>query len=243
MTGLILAGSYEARDICEKLYVKKIPAIASLSGVTKNPLKLALKTHIGGFGGVTGFKDFIQKHKIKWVINATHPFASTMRNTSISVCNELNINHLIIQRPEWISENSDEWHYINSINELDSIIPIGANVFIGTGRNTLNQYSNMGGRKLLCRVIDEPDSEFPFEGGRYLIGNPPFSIQEEVSLFIKNRIEWVVAKNSGGSGGFSKIIAARKLNLAVVLLNRPIIPSSNSVKNVDEAMIWLSDII
>ena len=112
MTGLILAGSYEARDICEKLYVKKIPAIASLSGVTKNPLKLALKTHIGGFGGVTGFKDFIQKHKIKWVINATHPFASTMRNTSISVCNELNINHLIIQRPEWISENSDEWHYI-----------------------------------------------------------------------------------------------------------------------------------
>ena len=56
MTGLILAGSYEARDICEKLYVKKIPAIASLSGVTKNPLKLALKTHIGGFGGVTGFK-------------------------------------------------------------------------------------------------------------------------------------------------------------------------------------------
>jgi precorrin-6A/cobalt-precorrin-6A reductase len=166
-----------------------------------------------------------------------------MRNTSISVCNELNINHLIIQRPEWISENSDEWHYINSINELDSIIPIGANVFIGTGRNTLNQYSNMDGRKLLCRVIDEPDNDFPFEGGRYLIGTPPFSIQEEVSLFIKNRIEWVVAKNSGGSGGFSKIIAARKLNLAVVLLNRPIIPSSNSVKNVDEAMSWLSDII
>jgi len=51
MTGLILAGSHEARTICDKLNLAKIPAIASLAGVTKKPLNLSLKTHFGGFGG------------------------------------------------------------------------------------------------------------------------------------------------------------------------------------------------
>ena len=63
MTGLVLAGSFEARNICHKLSFEKIPAIASLAGETKKPVKLPLKTHIGGFGGVDGFKKFIQNEK------------------------------------------------------------------------------------------------------------------------------------------------------------------------------------
>ena len=47
MTGLILAGSHEARSICDILNLAKIPAIASLAGVTKKPLNLSLKTHFG----------------------------------------------------------------------------------------------------------------------------------------------------------------------------------------------------
>ena len=108
MTGLILAGSHEARTICDKLNLAKIPAIASLAGVTKKPLNLSLKTHFGGFGGLDGFKNFIQNEKIKWVINATHPFASTIRNTSTKICKELKINHLLINRPVWHPEKSDD---------------------------------------------------------------------------------------------------------------------------------------
>jgi len=244
MTGLILAGSHEARSICDILNLAKIPAIASLAGVTKKPLNLSLKTHFGGFGGVDGFKNFIQNERIEWVINATHPFASTMRNTSTKICKELKINHLLINRPEWHPEKSDNWHHINDLKELNNIIPCETNVFVGTGRNTLNQFYNMSGRNLLCRVIDIPDTKFPFEFGKYLIGKPPFSVQEEVSLFKKHKIDWLVVKNSGGSGGFSKILAARNLNIPVVLLNRPKLPlTTNSAENVEEAMKWLNNII
>jgi precorrin-6A/cobalt-precorrin-6A reductase len=166
-----------------------------------------------------------------------------MRRTSIKICNELNIKHLLINRPEWKPEKSDNWHYINNFIDLDDIIPAKANVFVGTGKNTLNQYHNMSGRKLLCRVIDKPEIRFPFESGRYLIGQPPFSIQEEIALFEKYNIDWIVAKNSGGSGGFSKILAARMLNIPVVLLNRPRLPSSYKAKNVDEAFQWLRKLI
>ncbi|MDG1496897.1 MAG: precorrin-6A/cobalt-precorrin-6A reductase, partial [Amylibacter sp.] len=178
MTGLILAGSHEARTICDKQKKKKIPAIASLAGVTKKPLNLSLKTHFGGFGGLDGFKNFIQNEKIEWVINATHPFASTIRNTSTKICKELKISHLLINRPEWYPEISDDWHYINDLKELNNIIPCETNVLIGTGRNTLSQFQNMTERNLLCRVIDIPDTKFPFKFGKYLIGMPPFSVQE-----------------------------------------------------------------
>jgi precorrin-6A/cobalt-precorrin-6A reductase len=166
-----------------------------------------------------------------------------MRRTSTKICNELNINHLLINRPEWKPEKSDEWHYINNLIDLENIIPVEANVFVGTGKNTLNQFHNMSGRKLLCRVIDKPEARFPFESGRYLIGEPPFSIQEEIALFEKYNIDWIVAKNSGGSGGFSKILAARMLNIPVVLLNRPRLPSSNKAENVDEALQWIRKLI
>ena len=155
----------------------------------------------------------------------------------------MNINHLLINRPEWKPEKSDNWHYINNFIDLDDIIPAKANVFVGTGKNTLNQFHNMSGRKLLCRVIDKPEIRFPFESGRYLIGQPPFSIQEEIALFEKYNIDWIVAKNSGGSGGFSKILAARMLNIPVVLLNRPRLPSSYKAENVDEAFQWLRKLI
>jgi precorrin-6A/cobalt-precorrin-6A reductase len=155
----------------------------------------------------------------------------------------LNINHLLINRPEWKPEKSDDWHFINNLIDLENIIPMKANVFVGTGKNTLNQFHKMCGRKLLCRVIDKPETRFPFEFGRYLVGQPPFSIQEEIALFEKYNIDWIVAKNSGGSGGFSKILAARMLNIPVVFLNRPRLPLSNEAENVDEALQWLRKLI
>ena len=59
MTGLVLAGTNEARQICKYLFENHIPAIASIAGITRNPKKLAIKTRVGGFGGVDGFQKYI----------------------------------------------------------------------------------------------------------------------------------------------------------------------------------------
>ena len=239
MTGLVLAGTNEARLICKYLFENHIPAIASIAGITRNPEKLAIKTRVGGFGGVDGFQKYIIENNIDWVVSATHPFASVMRATASKVCNEFDIPHLIFQRPEWEVKVNDDWYFIDEIEQLDNLIPIGSTVFLGTGRQVLSQYFNMAGRKLLCRVIDEPTNDFPFEGGSYLVGRPPFSIQEEVALFKKYKINWLVVKNSGGSGGFSKILAARELGLPVAMLNRPKLPIGTISTHIKEALDWL----
>ena len=51
--------------------------------------------------------------------------------------------------------------------------------------------------------------------------------------------EIVVTKNSGGAATYSKIAAARRLGLPVVMLTRPALPSVPSVATVEAAFAWL----
>jgi precorrin-6A/cobalt-precorrin-6A reductase len=53
------------------------------------------------------------------------------------------------------------------------------------------------------------------------------------------RIEWVVARNSGGTGARAKIEAARKLSLPVIMIARPKLPERLRVESVDDVLAWL----
>lgn len=242
MTGLVLAGTHEARVICDALAAKQVPALASLAGATRRPATLAIETRIGGFGGASGFRTFLNEQGIRWVIDATHPFASQMTKTAAQVCAQIKTPHVIVQRPGWEPVDDDNWHFVDRVAQLNALIEHGATVFLGTGRQVLPEYHSLTERKLLCRVIDEPTQPFPFEGGAYLVGRPPFSVQEEVELFKKHKVDWLVVKNSGGSGGISKLIAARILGLPVAMLNRPNVPDACVVTDTDQALNWLKDI-
>ncbi|MFN7853990.1 MAG: precorrin-6A/cobalt-precorrin-6A reductase, partial [Dolichospermum sp.] len=45
--------------------------------------------------------------------------------------------------------------------------------------------------------------------------------------------------NSGGSATYPKIIAARKLGIKVVMVNRPPVPPGEQVADVESAVQWL----
>ena len=70
----------------------------------------------------------------------------------------------------------------------------------------------------------------------YLTGRGPFAEDDERALLARNRIEVVVAKNSGGPATYGKIAAARALGLAVIMLTRPELPPAPAVETVDEAL-------
>lgn len=239
MTGLVLAGTFEARQICLRLFEHKVDAIASLAGVTRTPDSLGLKTRTAGFGGQDGFEKYLRDYEIKWVLDATHPFAANMTSTASKVCSALKLPYLIVQRPEWQATAGDKWSMIDGVSELMDLIDVGSTVFLGTGRQTLDQFGVLTDRQILCRVIDTPSVEFPLDNGEYLIGRPPFSVQEEVELLTDRNVDWVVVKNSGGSGGFSKLLAARQLGLPVGMFKRPSLPDAQCVQDVDDAIAWV----
>jgi precorrin-6A/cobalt-precorrin-6A reductase len=56
----------------------------------------------------------------------------------------------------------------------------------------------------------------------------------------KQRIDVVVAKNSGGTATYGKIAAARALGIEVIMLRRPPEPEAPAVETVHDAVAWLA---
>ena len=99
---------------------------------------------------------------------------------------------------------------------------------------------NLSARRLICRQIDPPDRKFPFENGKFLVGRPPFSVQHEVDLFTKLKVDWLVVKNAGGAASATKLIAARQMGLRVAMINRPEPPDAPRVETVEQALDWVA---
>lgn len=238
MTLLVLGGTGEARQIAKRLAGQD--AVISLAGATRAPEEQALPTRVGGFGGDDGFRSYLQEAGITAVLDATHPFAQRITARTARICAELGLSYLQFLRPPWTPHDGDNWTEIAREEEAADHIPAGATVFLGTGRQTLDRFANLEGRQVICRQIDPPDGPFPFADGRYLVGRPPFSVEDEVALFSDLGVDWLVVKNAGGAASGTKLTAARHLQIPVLMLARPARGDWPAVDTVDAALDWVA---
>lgn len=236
---LLLAGTGEARELAKTLAEGNVAAVASLSGATREPASLALPTRSGGFGGDLGFERYLTRHKISAVLDATHPFASRISTRTARICQRFGMPYLQVLRPPWVAQQGDRWHMVAREEDVAACIPEQAVVFLATGRQTLDRFKNLAGRRLICRQIDPPKRAFPFPGGQFLLGRPPFSLADEVALFSRLGVDWLVVKNAGGEGARAKLHAARNLGIAVAMIARPDQPACETVTTVAAAMGWV----
>lgn len=238
MTILILSGTGEGREIAATLHQNGVSLIASLAGATRNPRNQAVPTRIGGFGGASGFETYLKEHEITAVLDATHPFAHDISQRSHRVCVALNIPYCLFARPAWVATEQDLWTSLVDETEAAAHIKPSSTVFLATGRKTLNKFENLSNCYLICRQIDPPDGPFPFPNGEFLIGRPPFSVADEIALFRKLVVDWLIVKNAGGTASFSKLEAARELGLHVGMIERPDMPDARTVTTVKHAIEW-----
>ncbi len=208
MTVLILAGTGEARQIAQYCATRGIRAIGSFAGATRQPAKLSICTRHGGFGGADGFREYLKAHQITAIVDATHPFASNITRRSFEVAQEMGLPLLRFERPEWVPMAGDHWLTLTDETEAADHIKAGAVVFLATGRQSLSKFANLSHARLICRQIDQPDGEFPWSNGQYLIGRPPFSITDEEDLFRRLGVDVLVVKNAGGTASRTKLDAA-----------------------------------
>ncbi|MEJ6478712.1 MAG: cobalt-precorrin-6A reductase [Octadecabacter sp.] len=240
MTVLLLAGSGEAKKIAWGLVGQGVKAIASLAGATRDPDPLPFPTRIGGFGGAEGFSAFLKDAGITAVIDATHPFAVRITDRTAAICGAQGVPYLQVLRPAWKAGAGDRWTMIADASAAQSVIPTDATVFLATGRQTLDQFSGLEGRRVICRQIDPPTAPFPFEGGEFAIGRPPFSVAREEELFKALGIDWLVVKNAGGVASATKLTAARKLGIEVAMIERPPMSDAPRVETPAAALEWLA---
>ena len=237
---LLMAGSGEARQLAGHLArMPGVEAVASLAGATRDPARLPIASRRGGFGGEAEHEKFILDNGFDAILDATHPFAHRIKARSATIAARLGLPILHLIRPPWRPGPGDDWTEVESGREAALHIPPGATVFLATGRGTLNQFETLSGRRLISRQIDPPGAPFPWPGGAYLVGRPPFSVADEVALFKRLGVDWLVVKNAGGQAPRSKLVAARRLGLPVMLLARPAPPEGPVVQSVGAALDWV----
>ncbi len=238
MTLLLLAGSGDAKRIAWGLVDTGVEVVASLAGATRDPDPLPVPTRHGGFGGADGFRAYLNEAGITAVLDATHPFAADITARTAQICHADGIPYLYHLRPPWFAQAGDNWTAIDREEQAASHVTPGQTVFLGTGRQTLDRFRNLEGCRVICRQIDPPTAPFPFEGGEFLIGRPPFPVAQEKELFEALGVDWIVVKNAGGAASRTKLTAARELGIPVLMIRRPPPPKAQIVDTVADAIAW-----
>ncbi|WGW03225.1 precorrin-6A/cobalt-precorrin-6A reductase [Tropicibacter oceani] len=182
--------------------------------------------------------DWLAGQGARIVIEAAHPCDDTTAFAVARACDAAGIVRLQLVRPEWRAGPRDRWVALRRPQDAARVIPKGARVLITTGRDILPAFRALGA-DCLVRRIGHARLAFPLQRGRFLYGAGPFTVAHETALLRKERIDWLLVRNAGGTGGWPKLEAARRLGLPVAMIDRPRRPGGPRVETVKEALEWL----
>lgn len=173
------------------------------------------------------------------VVLATHPGDAALRAELPSACAAAGRPLLHLCRAPWTPGAEDRWHMLDDDGQVSGVIPRGARVFVALGRSVRALEAELAGRYLVIRQLHGGAACYP-GFGRYLDSVAPFDVAQEIRTLRTERIDWVLARNAGGPGGWPKLAAARALGLPVAMLPRPAaMPDVPVATTPEEALTWL----
>jgi precorrin-6A/cobalt-precorrin-6A reductase len=174
------------------------------------------------------------------MIDATHPFAAEMSRHAVMACTAAKIPLIALERAPWAREASDNWIDVSDIAAAVAALPEkAARVFLAIGRQHIAPFATKPQHTYTLRFVDAPDGALPLPEAKVIVARGPFSLESELELMRSRGIEWIVARNSGGTGARAKIDAARALSRPVIMIARPELPERPQVQSVDDVLAWL----
>ena len=200
--------------------------------------------------------DIIKRENFDILIDATHPFAKHITQTSASIANELQMPYIRFERPIINLENMDtsHIHYADSFDDAGKLIEkeFGkGNVLHFAGANTMEDILKyVSVERFYPRILKvessiekcenlgiDPSHIIPMTGAA--------SLEENIELIEKYDARVMITKESGDIGGVvEKIDAANQKDVAVVMIQRPKIDELNKndvVSNIEELDIKLKN--
>ena len=231
---LILGGTAEARALAASLVQAGHDVTTSLAGVTQHPHLPEGQIRIGGFGGAAGLRDFLALKKIDVVVDATHPFAAAISRNAAEACGATKL--LRLERPAWIKQTEDIWIGVPDTSSAAQALPQRARVLLTIGRKEIGVFMARTDLTGVARMIEPPPAPLSAQW-QLMLKRPPFSLESEIGLMRSHAITHLVCKNAGGVETYEKLLAARQLRIAVVMINRPTKPVAPIYKTV-EALAW-----
>jgi len=237
---LLLAGSGEARVLAEALAGQDHVQVTAALPEAGRGAALPVVTRIGRFGSREALATYLRDAGITALLDATHPFADRISHQAAGACRKLALPHAQLLRPEWRPQPGDDWRSVPDAAAAAALLKPGQRVFVTTGRGTLPDLVRGCTAQLLVRQMEAAAFSDYLKTVRYVVGEGPFSVSDEIETLRRHRIEVLLAKNSGGAASRSKLDAARALGLPVILIARPAQPEGLRLACVEDALAWVA---
>lgn len=236
---LLLGGTAEARALAEQLVGLGVEVTSSLAGRVSDPRLPVGAVRIGGFGGVEGLRAAVRDYDA--VVDATHPFATTMTANAVAACSSAGVPLLRLERPGWSERARPSWQWADSHQQAAQIAAeVGHRPVLTIGRQQLALYvPALGEATVLARVVEQPS--FPVPASWTVISDRgPYALAGERRLLAEHGADVVVTKDSGGQYTWPKMLAAEERGLPVVIVRRPARPAGvRTVNDVQQAVAWV----
>ena len=243
---LILGGTQEAVALAKRLTDEgDYQVVTSLAGRTSRPTKRPGEVRIGGFGGVDGLAAYITEASIDVIIDATHPFAAQMAGNAALASERTGRPRIKLLRAPWRESPGDRWTIVSSFESAAKAVstlmmPPRSRVFLATGYQGIGVFQSLS-VQFLVRLVDPKPALDAVSNFTVIIDRGPFTEDNEQALFERYAVQAVVSKNSGGKGTYAKIAAARRLNLPVIMIDRPPIPEGPVCSTIETVIRWLGE--
>jgi precorrin-6A/cobalt-precorrin-6A reductase len=234
---LLLGGTSEARALAARLH-PDVDVISSLAGRVPDPALPVGEVRIGGFGGVDGLKHWVSETGVDAVVDATHPYAATITANAAAVCEDVGLPHLVLARAAW-----DPGDALVVSTDVEAVKTVAAErysrVFLTTGRSGTAAFVDVDAW-FLIRAVTAPDADSLPRHHHLVLSRGPYHYDDELVLLREHGIDALVTKNSGGAMTRPKLDAASALGVAVVMVDRPPLPTGvTTVSTVDDAADWV----
>jgi precorrin-6A/cobalt-precorrin-6A reductase len=236
---LILGGTGEATELARDLTARGHRVVMSFAGRTNPPDLPQVAKRVGGFDGVQGLMNELRGGGYASLVDATHPFSTHMAHNAAVAAGLARVPHLRIVRPPWEPEPGNMWYEVDGfeqaayrLTELEA-----RRAFLSIGSGHIDAFAGVQGVELVLRSIEAPSA--PPDNVTVLLARGPFTVDAELSLFWQHRIDTLVTRNSGGRATEAKLEAARRLDIAVIMVRRPKQPRGDQVATVAQALAWV----
>lgn len=230
---LLLGGTAEARALVPLLARHQV--VTSLAGRISDPALPEGEVRVGGFGGPEGLARWLRDQRIEAVVDATHPFASTITGNAQLAAREAGVPAVVLRRPGF--RLREEYVVVPDVHAAAAAIPAGSRVFLTIGRQQVAAFAHVDAW-FLVRSIERP-GVLP---GRHVLvlEQGPFTVGAEAELMERHAIDVLVTKDSGGPTA-AKLAAADRLGVRVIVVERPPLPvDATVVETVGDVVDWVA---
>lgn len=227
---LLFGGTSEGRMLAEMLQQKGVSTLVCVAtdyGETLLHPDGCLKVHTGRLNK----EEMMVLLNEEWperVIDATHPYASLVSTTLKTVCEDMGVSYLRVEREPCHEEGCIAFDGMQALVSWLNSQPGVIFSTLGAKEAAELAYVRNYRDRVWLRILPSMDSlavclKTGMPAGHIICMQGPFSVEMNTAMLRSAKAQILVTKESGVEGGFvEKLAAAKGLGIQTAVLQRPI---------------------